>query len=164
MFRKVILLVCLVLGAGMVGSVRADTIFHWSFDGAPDANIVFDIDMVSGRDANKFDDSALGAGATNVITYGPANPWYNTGGTSADYNNSPGDNDPGVGLRVADEGPNSLVDLSTLSECTIEAFVYLYEPRQQVIVRKYSGSGYDGIYYIDTRPTDNSYTGKGVFA
>ncbi|MHC4424293.1 MAG: LamG domain-containing protein [Planctomycetota bacterium] len=153
MCRKSIFFIFIVSLLGLVGPARADTIFHWTFDGTPGANIVSDTDIVSGAVATKFDDLTLDPNAENTLTYGEGNAWFNTIGTCADFFNTPGDNDPGVGLRVADPGEDSALDLSTLDECTIEAFVYVYEARQQVIIRKYSAS--DGVYYIDTRDGGN---------
>lgn len=152
MHKKLWLLVYLGLFVALPRATQADTLFHWHFDGASGEELVYDVDSVSGAVAVKFDDASLGSGADNTIGYGQANPWYGTSETSADFLNTPPDNDPGVGLRVSDPGVDSTLDLSTTSACTIEAFVCSYDLRQSVIVRKYGSSGYDGVYYIDTRP------------
>ncbi|MHC4678961.1 MAG: LamG domain-containing protein, partial [Planctomycetota bacterium] len=87
--------------------------------------------------------------ATDVF-YGPPNPTYDTGGTSAEFMNDPGDNDPGVGLVIPDTGVDTLLDLSTLGAFTIETFIRPHTIGQSVIVRKYGGS--PGQYYIDLKP------------
>jgi hypothetical protein len=162
MFRRVVLLVCLVLGVSTVGSVQADTIFHWTMDGTLDANIVWDTDIVSGERAYSIinDD---GVGEANGLFYGLSNPFYNTAGTSADFQNDETSNNRGYGLVVLDGGVDSAIDLSTLSQVTIECFVQPYLTRQSIILRKNNSPSDGGIYYIDTRPADHSYTGKGVF-
>jgi sulfatase modifying factor 1 len=130
----------------------ADTLFHWRFDGPFGQTLAYETDIAGGVTVTRFEDSGLGGGSPYDVKYGVPNPWYNVSGTSADFLNDPLDNDPGVGLFAADQGVNSPLDLSALSEVTIEAFVCPYGLRQSVIIRKYSGSGYDGVYYIDTRP------------
>ncbi|MHC4475972.1 MAG: LamG-like jellyroll fold domain-containing protein, partial [Planctomycetota bacterium] len=149
-----------VLVLGVVCPVRGATIFHWRFDGPEGQEIISDVDIVGGKVATKFYDEGYDPNEQDFsLTYGEANPWWGVTGTSADYVREPGDNDPGVGFFVPDD---AAVDLSGLSECTIEAFVYPREVIQSVIVRKYQGTG---VYYIDTRPENNSYhTDKGVFA
>jgi len=162
MCRRLILLVCFVMAVGMVGSVRAATLFHWTMDGTPDANIVVDIDTVSDANAYAFINES-GVGQADGLFYGPSNPWYNTGGTSADFQNDPTTNNAGYGLAVLDTGIDCNVDLSTLSQLTIECFVYPYMTRQNIILRKNNSPGDGGMYYIDTRPAAHSYSGKGVF-
>ena len=151
MCRRLILLVCFVMAVGMVGSVRAATLFHWTMDGTPDANIVVDIDTVSDANAYAFINES-GVGQADGLFYGPSNPWYNTGGTSADFQNDPTTNNAGYGLAVLDTGIDCNVDLSTLSQLTIECFVYPYMTRQNIILRKNNSPGDGGMYYIDTRP------------
>jgi hypothetical protein len=124
------------------------TIAHWQFNGTAGQEIVTDTDLQSGYVAHKFYDASYGANAATDVFYGPANPTYDTGGTSAEFVNDPGDNDPGVGLVILDAGVDTPLDLSTLGAFTIEAFIHPYTLRQSVIVRKYGG---DGRYYIDLR-------------
>jgi formylglycine-generating enzyme required for sulfatase activity len=144
----------------LAGAAQADTLFHWRFDGSCYDSVVSDTDVVNSHVATKFADSG-GPSPVLAIEYSRADPWYNTVGTSADFQNDPVSNDPGVGLRVSDAGPDSMLDLGTVSACTVEAFVCPYfDSRQSVILRKYS----PGCYYIDTRPASHSYSGKGVFA
>src|ERR1017187_3657791 len=133
----------------------AATLFQWSFDGPPGSTLSSSADSVAGVVVTKFNDATLSAGTTNTILYGPPNPWYNHNDTSADFQNTVGVNDPGVGLFVNDAGVNSPLDLTTLTNLTIEAFVYSYDIRQAVIIRKY-GSGSSGFYYIDIR-TDGRF-------
>ena len=148
MCRKCILLIFIVLLVGTVGSARAATLFHWTFDGTPDANIVSDTDVASGVTVTSFVDSGITPDDNLSLTYGDANPWYNAGGTSADFNNinatGPSDNDPGIGLYAQDV--DNSMDLS-LPAFTIEAFIKPRTLRQCVLVRKYGG----GQYYIDIR-------------
>ncbi|MHC4153726.1 MAG: LamG domain-containing protein [Planctomycetota bacterium] len=154
MNRKVVFLVFCVSVAA-VGAARADTILHWSLDGPPGQDVVSDTDKVNGKVAEAFDDADLDPNATNAIKYGLSNPWFGTAGTCAEFLNTVGENDPGVGLRVADGGKDSLVDLSDLATCTIETFVYVSEARQQVIIRKNNSPSNGGIYYIDAREAGN---------
>jgi len=140
----------LVLVLVLAGAARADTLFHWRFDGTFEDELISDTDIVGGVTVTKFDDSDLAPGSPYDVKYGEPNPFYSVSETSADFINNPGDIDSGVGLFAADQGVDGPLDLSTLSALTIEAFVYPYELRQSVIVRKYDS---DGVYYIDTRPT-----------
>jgi hypothetical protein len=160
MCKRLFLLVLFALVLAVVCPVRGATIFHWKFDGTEGQEIISDVDIVGGKVATKFYDEGYDPNEQDFsLTYGEANPWWGVTGTSADFVREPGDNDPGVGFFVPDDADT---DLSSLSECTIEAFVYPREVFQSVIVRKYQGTG---VYYIDTRPEENSYhTGKGVFA
>jgi formylglycine-generating enzyme required for sulfatase activity len=135
-----------------LGLARAEPIFHWTFDGPPGQELVSDTDIISGAVASKFADSG-GPDPGLTIEYAGPNPSYNTAGASAGLINDPMLIDPGVGLRVADPGVDSPLDLSTLNACTIEAFLYPYDTRQAAIVRKNNTAGAGGIYYIDTRPT-----------
>jgi len=127
-----------------------ETIAHWQFDGISGDKIETDIDVASGLIATKFYDATYGANAATDVFYGPPNPTYNESGTSAEFMNDPGDNDPGVGLYVPDEGADTALDLSTLGAYTIEAFIHPYTVRQSVIVRKWGG---DGRWYIDMSPS-----------
>jgi len=150
--RLVAFLTCLLLLSFHLHA-EAATLFQWSFDGPPGSTLSSSADSVAGcLVVTKFNDATLSAGATNTIQYGPPNPWYNTNGTSADFLNTAGVNDPGVGLFVNDTGMNSPLDISTLTNLTIEAFVYPYDIRQAVIIRKYGGTG---VYYIDIRSDGN---------
>ncbi|MHC4575716.1 MAG: LamG-like jellyroll fold domain-containing protein, partial [Planctomycetota bacterium] len=148
MCKKLALLIPLVL---LVGPAQAATLFHWQFDGSAGQEIVSDTDIASSVVATRFTDDD-GARDAAGLTYGPSNPWYNETGTCADFQNDANGNDYGYGFFVPDGGVGSAVDLSTLSALTIEAYVHPYQFRQAVIVRKYSGGGYDGVYFIDTRP------------
>ena len=150
MCRRLILLAGFVMALGMVGSVRAATLFHWTMDGPPDTNIVVETDIVSDVNAYAFE-SEDGPGESNELSYGPPNPWYNTGGTSADFQNDRTDNIYGYGLVALDTGLDCPVDLSTLTQVTIECFVYPYMREQGVVVRKNNSPGDGGIYYIDVR-------------
>ncbi|MHC4646587.1 MAG: LamG domain-containing protein, partial [Planctomycetota bacterium] len=165
MCRKRYLSGCLVLLLWVVGSVQGATLFHWKFDGVLGNEIVSDTDIASNVVATKFYDEGYDANTMDFkLLYGEPNPWWAVTGTSAEFQRDPGDNDPGVGFFVPDGGSNSAVDLSTLTACTIEAFVRPAEVEQMVIVRKYN-SGSTGVYFIDTRPEGHSYhPGKGVFA
>jgi hypothetical protein len=140
-------LVCLLL-LGFQFHAGAATLFQWSFDGPPGTTLSSSADSVAGVVVTKFNDATLSAGATNTIKYGPPNPWYNHSGTSADFQNTVGVNDPDVGLFVNDAGVNSPLDLTTLTSLTIEAFVYSYDVREADIIRKYGGTG---VYYICMR-------------
>jgi len=150
MYKKLILLTSFVVVlAGMLGSVRGDTLFHWTFDGGVVGDeFVSDTDIVSGAVATKFDDSE-GPDPMYDVKYGEGNIWYNSGGTSADFQNDPATNNPGVGLRVPDTGVDTPLDLSTLGQFTIEAFIYPYTLRQSVIVRKWKGNGRYCFYLRD---------------
>ncbi|HUT30519.1 MAG TPA: LamG domain-containing protein [Sedimentisphaerales bacterium] len=152
MSRKFVLLVCFVLLVGMAGLGRADTLFHWQFEGSEEDPIAYDIDIVSGEIAYAFVNES-GVGTATGLFYGEANPWFNSGGTSADFQNDPNNNNRGYGLAVLDGGVDSPVDLSTLSQVTIEAFCQPHLLRQGVIIRKNNSTGDGGIYYIDARPT-----------
>jgi len=143
-----ILVVCGVIMA-LVGWSRAETLFHWRFDGTVGQELSGDTDTVGAVTVNKFEDAGLPGSSSCDVTYGIANPSYNTAGASADFFNEFGNNDPGVGLFALDGGVDTALDLSGLSQCTIEAFVRPIEARQSVIIRKYNT---DGAYYIDTRP------------
>ncbi|MHC4645324.1 MAG: SUMF1/EgtB/PvdO family nonheme iron enzyme, partial [Planctomycetota bacterium] len=149
--RKLALLLCAIVAFALSDSLNAGVLFHWRFDGPFGQEFFDDADVVGGVGATKFSDSGLSPGSPYDVKYGQSNPWYNVSGTSADFLNDPLDNDPGVGLFAADQGANGPLDLSTLGAVTIEAFVRPYGLRQSVIIRKYSGIGYDGVYYIDTR-------------
>ncbi|MHC4575072.1 MAG: hypothetical protein ACYS76_13230, partial [Planctomycetota bacterium] len=98
MCRGLILLFLMVAVVVLCGSAQAATILHWEFDGSLGSELTEDTDIWGGMTATKFSDSDLAADANNDITYGMPNFWYNQSGTSADFNNTPGDNDPGVGL------------------------------------------------------------------
>jgi len=149
MFKRFVFVVFVLVG--LAGLANADTRFHWTFDGTEGQEFISDTDIVSGYVAAKFYDATYGENEAQDINYAETNPWYNAAGTSLEYFNDPGDNDPGVGVRVEDPGVNSPLDLSDVTACTIEAFVYPGALRQAVIVRKYI----DGYYYIDTRGTGN---------
>ncbi len=147
MRRVVISLVVVVL---LSGAAYCRTLFHWSFDGTYGEEILAATDIVAGEVAYKFRD-AEGPDPSYDVRYGSANVIYNTAGTSAQFENDPASNDPGVGMRVPDSGVDSGLDLSTVGAFTIEAFVYPYDNRQAVIIRKNNKAADGGIYYIDTR-------------
>jgi hypothetical protein len=149
MCKKTFILVVVSLLLCSVGVARGGTIAHWQLNGTVGEKIVSDTDIENGYVAFKFYDATYGANAATDVFYGPANPTYDTGGTSAEFMNDPGDNDPGVGLFVPDTGTNTPLDLSTFGAFTIEAFICPYTLRQSVIVRKYGGS--PGQYYVDLR-------------
>jgi len=165
MFRRELILVCVVLLAA-VGFARAETLFQWSLDGTVGQSLISDTDLVGGVTMSMYtDSSALG---TETVAYGEPNPWYNTTGTSADFQNNPADNDPGAGLYAPDTGEDTPMDLSTLDSFTIEAFIYPRTLRQSVIVRKWGG---DGRYYLEVRDDgesrfvindDANYVGTGI--
>ncbi|HUT28863.1 MAG TPA: LamG domain-containing protein [Sedimentisphaerales bacterium] len=155
MDKRLFFLTTFVLLVCVVGPARAETILHWSLDGPPGQDVVSDTDKANGKVAQAFEDADLDPNATNAIKYALSNPWFGTAGTCAEFLNTLGDNDPGVGLWVEDGGTNSLVDLSNLSACTIETFVYVSEARQQVVIRKNNSPANGGIYYIDTREAGN---------
>ncbi len=151
MCRKRLGLTLLFLLLNISNLGRADTLFHWRFDGTFQDEIISDADTINSTVAYKFRD-ADNPSPVYDVSYGTGNSCYNTSGTSAQFDNDPAANDPGVGLYVSDPGANSVLDLSTVSACTIEAFVYPYvNDRQSVIIRKYDG----GVYFIDTRPSGN---------
>ena len=112
----------------------AATLFQWSFDGPPGTTLSSSTDSVACVVVTKFNDATLSAGATNTIKYGPPNPWYNHNGTSADFQNTVGVNDPGAGLFVNDSGVNCPLDLTTLTHLTIEGFFYPYDIRIGVLI------------------------------
>ena len=101
-----VLVVCLSV------STQAGTLFHWTFDGGVVGGpIVSDTDIASGAIAYAFIDDD-GVGDANGLFYGEGNPTYNSGGTSADFQNEPGENDAGYGLAVLDTGVDCPLDLS----------------------------------------------------
>lgn len=128
----------------------AATIFHWTFDGPAGTALLAASDQQTGKFVTSFNDVQLAVGATNSIRHGHSNPWINPNGTSAEFLNTAGVNDPGVGLFRNDAGVNEPLDLSSLSSVTIEAFVYPFDLRQAVIVRKTSGSA--SGWFLDLRP------------
>lgn len=132
-------------------SAQAATVFHWTFDGAAGASLTSATNTAAGAVVTKFADAQLPTDATNTLSYGPPNPWFNTNGTSVEFLNTPAVNDPGVALFRNDLGVNEPLDLDTWSNLTLEAFVYPFDLRQAVIVRKTSGSA--NGYFIDLRPT-----------
>ncbi|MHC4529645.1 MAG: LamG-like jellyroll fold domain-containing protein, partial [Planctomycetota bacterium] len=145
-------LVFLVLFLTLAGAARADTLFHWTFDGGtPGEAIESDTDIASGEVAYAFVDED-GVGDANGLFYAAGNPFFNTAETCADFQNDPATNNAGYGLAVLDGGVDSPVDLSTLSACTIEAFCQPYALRQCIIIRKNNSPSGGGIYFIDTRP------------
>ncbi len=129
----------------------AATLFQWSFDGPPGTTLSSSTDSVACVVVTKFNDATLSAGATNTIKYGPPNPWYNHNGTSADFQNTVGVNDPGAGLFVNDSGVNCPLDLTTLTHLTIEGFFYPYDIRIADLIRKYGGTGVWEIVMHDDR-------------
>ena len=148
---KVVLSASCGILVGLSVPTHGRTLFRWSFDGSVGSALTSCTDTVAGIPLTMFKDSSLPAGAANVIRYGPANPWYNTNGTSAEFLNTAGINDPGVALFRNDAGVNEPLDLVTASNLTIEAFVYPYDLRQAVIIRK-TASNANG-YLIDIRPS-----------
>src|SRR5262249_27552956 len=120
---------------------QAATLYQWSFDGPIGAGMLSSTDSFAGAVVIKFRDSTLATNATNTIRFGPPNPWYNTNGSSAEFLNTPAVNDPGAGFFLNDSGANSPLDLTTVTNLTIEAFVYPYEIRLGEIFSKYGGSG-----------------------
>ncbi|UCC96945.1 MAG: hypothetical protein JSW66_14005 [Phycisphaerales bacterium] len=135
---------------GRAPAELVSTIAHWRFNGTVGQEILTDTDIDGGYVVHKFYDASYGANAATDVFYGPPNPTYDTGGTSAEFMNDPGDNDPGVGLVIPDTGVDTLLDLSTLGAFTIETFIRPHTIGQSVIVRKYGGS--PGQYYIDVKP------------
>jgi hypothetical protein len=131
---------------GCMSAARGGTIAHWQFDGAIGEKIVTDTDIENGYVATKFYDATYGGNTATDVFYGPSNPTFGTSGTSAEFMNDPGGNDPGVGIFVPDTGTNTALDLSTFGAFTIEAFIRPSTIRQSVIVRKYGGAG---RWYID---------------
>jgi len=151
MLRKFALMTFL-LATFFASRARTATLFHWTFDGGvPGEPIVSERDIVSGEIAYAFIDDD-GVGDANGIFYGGGNPIWNTEETSADFQNDMSTNDRGYGLIVLDGGVDSPVDLSTLSQVTIEAFCQPYRLFQSIIIRKNNDEDEGGIYYIDTRP------------
>jgi len=150
MFRRELVLVCVVLSV-VVGFARAEALFHWSLDGPIGQTVISDVDLVGGVTMTMYTDvSAIG---TETVVYGEPNPWCNTTGASADFQNNPTGNDPGAGLYANDPGEDMPMDLSTLQSFTIEAFVYPRTLRQCVIVRKWGGAG---RYYLELRTDGES--------
>jgi len=149
MCKKTFILVVVSLLLCSMSATRGGTIAHWQLNGTVGEKFVSDTDIVNGYVAYKFYDATYGANTATDVFYGPPNPIYDSGGTSAEFINDPGDNDPGVGLFVPDTGTNTPLDLSTFSAFTIEAFIHPYTLRQSVIVRKYGGD--PGQYYVDLR-------------
>ena len=119
-------------------------LFQWSFDGIAGNPMSTCADAISGVVLTSFN-----SGLSATIAYGASNPWYNTNGTSAVFQNTPGANTTGVGLFANDTGVNGPLDISVVTNLTLEAFVFPYDVRQAVIVRKDGGTG---GYYIDERP------------
>lgn len=136
------------LGVWMASSAGAGTLFHWKFDGVSGSNLASDTGIAGSVVLTQFQDSSYTSGSS--LKYGAGNPWYNAGGSSADFSNP--STDPGLGLLRTDPGPNSNIDLSGITAFTIEAFVYPRATRQAVIVRKSNDAG-AGQYYIDIRGT-----------
>jgi len=129
-----------------------ETLFHWTFDGGTVGESLYsDTDIASGWVAHRFTDDDGVGGATGLF-YGQGNPTFNSSQTCADFQNDLSDNDCGYGLAVLDTGVDCPIDLSTVSEVTIEAFTQPYGKRQSIIIRKNNSPSDGGIYYIDTRP------------
>ena len=139
---------CMLVLSCCLGA-EAATLLHWGFEGALGGVLSSDTDTQAGATLTKFNDATLPGGATNTVKYGPPNPWFNHGGTSAEFLNTAGVNDPGVGLFCNDKGTNELLDLSTFSNLTMEAFVCPYDLRQAVVLRKTSSS--NNGYLIELR-------------
>ena len=147
MCKRLTFLLCVVSVLGMTGTIRAATLFHWTFDGPLGQELISDTDLFSGVTVTAFRDSSLLPTDPETVKYGEPNPWYNTGGTSADFQNRPSDNDPGAATYANDQGVGTTMDLSTLSAFTIEACIYPRTVRQCVIIRKWGG----GRYYLQLR-------------
>ncbi len=146
MCKKKVIFVMMSMLLSCMSMTRGGTIAHWQFDGALGEKIVDDTDIENEYVATKFYDSQLGANAAIDVFYGASNPFYGSGGTSAEFMNDPGGNDPGAGIFVPDTGTNTALDLSTLGAFTVEAFIQPSTVRQSVIVRKWGG---DGRWYLD---------------
>lgn len=146
MYKRKFVFIIGSLLLGFMSAAKGGTIAHWQFDGALGEKIVDDTDIENGYVATKFYDATFGANTATDVFYGPSNPFYGAGGTSAEFMNDPGDNDPGVGIYVPDTGTNTALDMSTFGAFTVEAFIQPSTVRQSVIVRKWGG---DGRWYID---------------
>jgi len=116
--RRLFLLVCFILFLGAARPVRSAIVLYYSFDGTIGA------DVPSGLVDDTGTYTAViipGSDPDSTIEYAPANPTFNTAGTSARFYNDNWLDNAGDTFLIPDSGG---LDFSGFDEFTIELFVY----------------------------------------
>ena len=138
---------------------KADVLFHWSFDGPLGRELISATDHVSTTSLKMFNNPDI----MGYVAHGKPNPWFNTGGTSAEFVNDRVHKGHGVALASIDSGEDSSLDLSTLNAFTIEFFLCPYGLNDCVLVGKSGGAGQYSVellYGGEIRFTINSDSGS----
>ena len=136
MSKRVVGFVVAILVGIFAGQGLSEVLVHFTFDGVLDANIPVELaDSTGNVTFERYD----GGG---VVKYGPPNPYFNTGGTSADFT-------PTVGLFRLNGLRDDVLDLN-IEEYTIEMFIRPDVMVQAALFRKHRDS-----YIVDIR-RDNS--------
>jgi len=127
-------------------AITNDTLFFWQFEGPIGDDVVDDPDLANG-DVDLLPFRAPDADEEDTLTHGPGNPFFNPCGTSVEFRNPTTGNRNGTALFAADTGIDTDLDMSTVVQFTLEAFIYAFDIRQAVVMRKYT----PGSHYIDLR-------------
>jgi hypothetical protein len=148
MCKKLVLLACSLVLAGLCGRALGGTILYVSFDGPADQNIPNP--LISDVGGMEF------LPADSPPHYdAESNPTYNASGTSGRFD-GPGTDQ---GLYRIDSGPDDPLDLQNLTAFTIEVFVKATELNERnIVVREYLS------YWISLRGDGavDFYQGDGV--
>jgi len=131
-----------------VGSLGySDTVFYWPFDGTIGQELISTEDMFLGISLDKF----THPGTIADIRFGRPNPWFNTSGTSGEFDNDRFLNTEsfGAGIVAQDLGVNTLLDLSTLPSFTLEVFIYPYVVQKCTVLKKCGGDGQYSLELLD---------------
>lgn len=134
---------CVLAGVMMAGSLcHAKTLFHWTFDGPAGGALTQTSDPIAGAALH----ATTSSGGIGSIIYGKANPWFNSKGTSAEFDGDRTWGQNGTGLAVRDDGVDSAIDLSGQPEFTIELFFCPFSLEDSVLFGKCT---YQGQYAIE---------------
>ncbi|MHC4616887.1 MAG: Calx-beta domain-containing protein, partial [Planctomycetota bacterium] len=117
MCKKLKLFVCLFMLVGLAGPVLAGTVLQYSFDGS----LGSDVPDGLVDDTETYTATIIaGSDPASTIKYAAPNPVYNSGGTSAQFNNVSWANNAGDTFLIPNAGG---IDFSTFSEFTAELFI-----------------------------------------
>ncbi|MHC4624950.1 MAG: LamG-like jellyroll fold domain-containing protein, partial [Planctomycetota bacterium] len=146
MSKKMILFACLVLLVGLANPVLADTVLQYSFDGSLGSDVPDGLVDDTGTYTATI---IAGSDPDSTIKYAAPNPVYNSGATSAQFNNVNWANNagdtfliPNAGLFINPSSAGSGQYRRVFSEY-IYAYMYLDPDNTMHAIRKWGGGAWD---------------------
>ncbi|MHC4647502.1 MAG: LamG domain-containing protein, partial [Planctomycetota bacterium] len=156
MCRKLVFLISFVVASILVNSATAGVSVHFSFDGSQGADLPASVQDDTGSVTFQKVIDTHPSGSIGSLTYGEPNPFYNRGGTSANFVHA------STLWRDVVEGPD-ILDLNDV-EYTVEMFIkvndWANDREQQVIFKKYT-SDYV-VEVLDAGSLRYSHAGEGA--